>query len=391
MIHERWPIEEHRLFPLICFDCRMTTEQGAPPKKFLVEPLSYKQTALNAIAPALALFVMSFGLPMGIKFSLDEENALATLTQGGMTLTKEGGWIVPLIITILLGFLAAVLAGNSLADAMEADRLRRNIGGAGLLLGTAGIVVVVYMGIYAATSKHWALMFGLIPAVITIVLIALHTGRYVAFSDDEKLSELDAVMNMRETRMSSLKERSVGSWRAPIIGNALAIATAGGITAIVLHPEHDLPRSFVALIVAFVACALVLLSAWYVLVSVYNDMTRTKFMIWLPPLFLYLLVAGSITYSLFLDDKPWAGVAGIVISVGSLAVSLFPRTRQSQRLLNWTVNGLAASTAFRILEKRQAEDSARRGDLQARIRESDLGNGDEQQIASLRLWLTASN
>lgn len=361
----------------------MAIQRSVPPKRFLVEPLSYQQTAQLAVAPATALMVLGLGLPVLIKFSLDHQNAVVTLVQGGETLSRHLGWIIPMIIAALLGFLAAALTSNSYADAVESDRLRRVLGGTGLLLGTAGILVAVYVGIYAATSQDWALFMGLIPAIVIICFLALFIGRYVALSGDEQLSGLDTDMCRRKERMSTLRERSSQSWWLAIFPSSVVIALAAAVVAMSLRPEHSLRSFVVVLILGFLACLFILLFGWFVLVTTFTDMSKTRFMTWFPALTLYILIGGIIVSVMFSSKGSWAGLGSLVVGCGCLFAMIVPRKRQSQWLLNSSVNGLAAASAHKRLAAQQKRDSIRRDDLLDSFAEDAPASWLKQKLARL--------
>lgn len=361
----------------------MSNKQSAPAKRFLVEPRSYRQTARFAIAPAVMLMVVGLGLPVLVKFNLDQQDVLVTLVQGGETLAAHLGWIIPVIIAALLGFLAAALTGNSHSDAVEADRLRRVLGGTGLLLGTAGVLVAVYVGIYAATSPHWALFLALIPAMVLIGFLALFIGRYVGISDDEQLIELDAAMLLRKERMRTLAERSLRPWWLAILTSSGAIALTAAGVAVPLRTEHSLKIFLIVSAMGFAASLFVLLIGWFVLVSTYIDTTKSRFMTWAPALVLYLVVAGLVVSGMLSSNGIRAGLGSLVIGGGCLFVLLFPRNRQGQWLLNRTVNGLAAASAYNRLVDQETKDSARRAKLLLSFAEEAPANWLKQKVAAL--------
>ncbi|MEB0306261.1 hypothetical protein QN345_13205 [Cryobacterium sp. 10I1] len=361
----------------------MANQQSAPAKRFLVEPLSYRQTALFAAAPAVTLMVIGLGLPVLIKLNLDQQNPLVTLVEGGKTLAAHLGWVIPVIIAALLGFLAAALAGNGHSDAVEADRLRRVLGGTGLLLGTAGVLIAVYVGIYAATSPDWALFLALVPATVLIGFLALFIGRYVAFSDDEQLIELDASMLLRKERMSTLGERSLRPWWVAILTSAIAIALTAAGVAVSLRTEKSLDIFFIVLILGFAASLVVLLFGWLVLVTTYIDTTKSQFMTWAPALGVYLTIAALIVNVMFVNHGLWAGFGSLLIGGGCLFVLLFPRKQQGQWLLNRSVNGLAAASAYKRLVDQQATDSARRDTLLLSIADEASANWLKRKLAAL--------
>ncbi|WP_403025195.1 hypothetical protein [Salinibacterium sp. GXW1014] len=365
----------------------MANKQSASAERFLIEPLSYRQTAEAAIAPAAALILVGIGLPILVKLNLDQQSALETLVQGGETLANQLGWIFPVIIAALLGFLAAAVTGNSHhSDPAEADRLRRVLGGTGLILGTAGLLIAAYVAIYAATSEDWALLIPLIPAVVLIGFLALFIGRYVAFSHDEQLRALTAAVTLRDERIRTLGKRSRRPWWFAILTSSGTIALVAAGVAVLLRGESSPAHFLITSVLGFIANLFVLSFGWMVLVATYVDATKTRVMAWAPALGFYLIVAGSAASALFLSQGMWAGLWGIGLVAGCLLTLLLPRSLQGHWLLNTTVNGSAAATAHRRLAEQQVIDLDRLRKLRLSMEQADPEDWLRRSMVALVHW-----
>ena len=272
-----------------------------------------------------------------------------------------------MVLTSLIGFLAVATGAIYFNDPREADAERRVLGGIGTFLGGAAIVMLVYIGIYAATPQLWPLWLPLALTGGLIAFLAINIGRYVARSPIEIHQGLQDAIKKRNDRSASLEKKSQLPGWVTLPATSTIIALLATVAAS-LHIGAEPDRLIVLFLISLLACLVVNALASGVLVSYYTDISQLRLMRVLTvllPLIAYLVVSLGIIATVWITYGARVGIGALIIGAGCLIAQAFPRCAQQQWLLNMTINGLAASNATKLLRSQNAKDTAEVARLRA--------------------------
>ncbi|WP_022887661.1 hypothetical protein [Glaciibacter superstes] len=112
-----------------------------------------------------------------------------------------------------------------------------------------------------------------------------------------------------------------------------------------------------------ILCLATTMLGWFVLHASYTDLSSMWWVTWIGAVVSAQMVMLLVTIALFEQLGFGSGIGSIVFTAGCLIVSIVPRKWQPQWLLNLTVNGMAAASAFKQLQAHQQPATKVRADL----------------------------
>lgn len=286
------------------------------------------------------------------------------LAVGGRALYAQVGWAYGVAVTALLGLFVATWGGQLFGDLQTARTVRRTLGFTGEAIAALSVPVLVFVICYCSTSQaDWAGLVVVLPVFGLIVFLGLQLGRFSVLDRRGRLANLQAAISKRDARMRVLERRS--RHRAPAV---LGVATL--VPAVVVLTACAPVLSWGSVLSAFVADAAFLLVtnsiAFLTLRSYQRDLTRSRWLVWVGPIFALLVVLIALVF-----NAARGLFAGAVIlaslTVLCLVSTFLPRRIQPRWMLDWTIGGVAAASAYRLLHKAQAAAWLERDRLAAEI------------------------
>lgn len=263
----------------------------------------------------------------------------------GETVLEHLGWGLGIYVPVLLGFYAIVIGGDVVAPGVQMDRVRRLLALTAQLT-VAALTPALVLAVVAGIADGPGALFVVVPVAGLVLFLATQLGGFFVFSERDRLHAAERSRPTAYAQLRRLTRRS----RRPlwlVLAANVAAGTLAGTVPVLITGVWDL--WFATLLLHL------LLSVGLVMVVVPATAARdtarersSSVVFGLVMVSVYVAVAAAAIQLLTMGSTFLGGGLGILACLAVITTSsLWPRTTTSRFLLDWTLNGAAATVAAR--------------------------------------------